>query len=191
MSKVTLWTGQGRLLDRKVRANERVTFDGGLRLDVDGIGDWLVETLAGLGSHPIETIVPVGHGAGVVALRNQAPAFPPLDYEQPILAAIRAEYRSANAAQLQSVYNYQRAVLNAFTEVVNRIAKIENFSLSIERKKQRVASLEAAVESASKLFQAARVEYIEVLLAQRDLQEARAVLIDTKREQLSAIVNAY
>jgi NodT family efflux transporter outer membrane factor (OMF) lipoprotein len=105
--------------------------------------------------------------------------------------AIRAEYRSANAAQLQSVYNYQRAVLNAFTEVVNRISKIENFSQSIERKKQRVSSLEAAVESASKLFQAARVEYIEVLLAQRDLQEARAVLIDTKREQLSAIVNAY
>ena len=94
MSKVTLWTGQGRLLDRKVRANERVTFDGALRLDVDGIGDWLVETLAGLGSHPIETIVPVGHGAGVVALRNQAPAFPPLDYEQPIPAAIRAEYQS-------------------------------------------------------------------------------------------------
>jgi NodT family efflux transporter outer membrane factor (OMF) lipoprotein len=106
-------------------------------------------------------------------------------------AAIRAEYRSANAAQLQVVYKYQRTVLNAFTEVVNLMAKVQNYSQSIERKKQRVAALEAAVDAASKLFQAGRVEYLEVLLAQRDLQEARAELIETKREQLSAIVNTY
>ncbi len=31
--------------------------------------------------------------------------------------AIKAEYRSANARQLQAVYEYQRTVLNAFTEV--------------------------------------------------------------------------
>ncbi len=52
-------------------------------------------------------------------------------------------------------------------------------------------SLEASVEYASKLFQNARVEYLEVLLAQRDLMDARTVLIETKREQLSAIVNTY
>ena len=32
---------------------------------------------------------------------------------------------------------------------------------------------------------------MDVLFAQRDLVDARMVLIDTKREQLSAIVNAY
>ncbi|GIW79363.1 MAG: hypothetical protein KatS3mg105_1170 [Gemmatales bacterium] len=106
-------------------------------------------------------------------------------------AAIRAEYRSANAAQLQAVYNYQRTVLNAFTEVVNRLSKVQNFTHSIERKKLQINSLEDAVESANKLFKAARVEYIEVLLAQRDLQEARAELIEIKQEQLAAIVNTY
>ena len=45
--------------------------------------------------------------------------------------------------------------------------------------------------AASKLFQNARVEYIDVLFAQRDLMDARMVLIETKRQQLSAIVNAY
>ena len=30
--------------------------------------------------------------------------------------AIKAEYRSANARQLQSVYNYQRVILNAGAE---------------------------------------------------------------------------
>ncbi|VTS02742.1 membrane protein : Outer membrane protein OS=Singulisphaera acidiphila (strain ATCC BAA-1392 / DSM 18658 / VKM B-2454 / MOB10) GN=Sinac_6898 PE=4 SV=1: OEP: OEP [Gemmata massiliana] len=105
--------------------------------------------------------------------------------------AIRAEYLSANAKQLESVYNYQRVVLNAFTEVINRVSMVENYRKSIEIKKQQLAALEASVDSASKLFQNARAEYVEVLLAQRDFMDARMVLIDTKRQQLGAVVNAY
>lgn len=105
--------------------------------------------------------------------------------------AIQAEYLTANARQLQAVYNYQRTVLNAFTEVVNRVTKVENYRRSIEIKKQQLESLEASVDSATKLFENARAEYIEVLFAQRDMLEARMVLIETKKEQLAAIVNAY
>jgi NodT family efflux transporter outer membrane factor (OMF) lipoprotein len=105
--------------------------------------------------------------------------------------AIKADYLTANARQLQAVYDYQRTVLNAFTEVINRIAKVENYRQSIEIKRQQLAALEASVDSATALFQNARAEYMEVLLAQRDLLEARMVLIETKQEQLAAIVNAY
>jgi NodT family efflux transporter outer membrane factor (OMF) lipoprotein len=115
------------------------------------------------------------------------------DVVQPLInkVAIQAEYRSANARQLEAVYNYQRVIINAFTEVVNRVAMVQNYSRSLEIKSQQLQSLQAAVESANKLFQAARAEYLEVLLAQRDFMDARMVLIDTKRQQLSAIVNAY
>jgi NodT family efflux transporter outer membrane factor (OMF) lipoprotein len=105
--------------------------------------------------------------------------------------AIRAEYLSANARQLQSIYNYQRVILNAFTEVINRITMVENYSRSIEIKKQQLASLEASVQFAGFLFQNARTEYIDVLFAQRDLRDARVVLIDTKTEQLAAIIRTY
>jgi NodT family efflux transporter outer membrane factor (OMF) lipoprotein len=105
--------------------------------------------------------------------------------------AIQADYLTANARQLQSVYEYQRVILDAFTEVVNRVSMAENYRRSIEIKKQQLRSLEASVEAASYLFQFAKGEYIEVLFAQRDLLEARTVLIETKRQQLSAIVNAY
>ena len=105
--------------------------------------------------------------------------------------AIKAEYRSANARQLQSVYNYQRVILNAFTEVINRLSKVENYRKSIEIKKQQVESLEASVEAASRLFQSARADYVDVLFAQRDLNDARTVLVETKQQQLSAIVNTY
>jgi len=105
--------------------------------------------------------------------------------------AIKAAYLSANAKELQSIYHYQRTVLNAYTEVINYLAKVENYRKSIEIKKQQLASLESSVDVATKLFQNARAEYVEVLLAQRDMMEAKMVLIETKQKQLSAVVNAY
>ncbi|MBX9677826.1 MAG: TolC family protein [Gemmataceae bacterium] len=105
--------------------------------------------------------------------------------------AIQAQYRSANAKQLEAVYNYQKTVLNGYVEVVNRMTMAENYRRSYEIKKQQLAALEASVEAANKLFQNARAEYAEVLFAQRDLRDARLVQIDTKRQQLAAIVAAY
>ena len=52
-------------------------------------------------------------------------------------------------------------------------------------------ALQASVVAANQLFQNARAEYVEVLLAQHELMEAKMVLIETKKEQLGAIVNAY
>ncbi len=106
-------------------------------------------------------------------------------------AAIKADYFSANARQLQAVYNYQRVILEAYTELVTQLSAAENFRQSVEVKQQQLEALDAAVGSATKLFQGARAEYSEVLFTQRDLLDARVDLIDTKLRQLSAIVNAY
>lgn len=105
--------------------------------------------------------------------------------------AIKADYMSANAKQLQAIYNYQMTILGAYTEVVNKLSMVDNYSKSIEIKKRQLEALEASVDVASKLFQNARAEYIDVLFAQRDLMDARLVLIETKNLQLSAIVTAY
>ncbi len=111
--------------------------------------------------------------------------------------AIQAEYLSANAKQLQSVYNYQRVILNAFTEVVTRVSMVQNYSQSIGIRKQQVEALEDAVTQATNLFNFPRpgeknpVDYLDVLLAQRDLWGARLELIDTKQQQLAAFVNVY
>ena len=105
--------------------------------------------------------------------------------------AIRADYLTANARQLQAIYNYQRVIVDAFTQVTNRLSMVQKYTTSIEIKKQQLTALEASVEVASNLFQNARTEYIDVLLAQRDLRDARLGLIDTKVEQLASIVNTY
>lgn len=106
-------------------------------------------------------------------------------------AAIKADYLNANAKQLQAIYNYQQTVINAHIEVINSLSMVENYSNSIEIKKQQLLSLEASVENATKLFQSARGEYIDVLLSQRDMLEAKTILIETKQKQLSAVINAY
>lgn len=106
-------------------------------------------------------------------------------------AAIKAAYATANARQLQALYEYQRVILDAFTEVINRVNQVENYRKSIEIKREQLQALEKSVTVANQLFQGARAEYIEVLFAQRDALEARQVLIETKRQQLAGVVFAY
>ncbi len=105
--------------------------------------------------------------------------------------AIKADYFTANARQLQALYEYQRTILNAYLEVVNHMTKVENYRQSIEVKKQQLAALESSIDSATKLFQNARGEYLDVLLVQREFMEAKMLTIATKQEQLGAVVNAY
>jgi outer membrane protein, multidrug efflux system len=107
--------------------------------------------------------------------------------------ALKGAYLSANARQLQALYNYQRVVLEAFTQVINQMTKVENYRRSVEVKKEQLEALVKSVEIASTLFQNARADmtYVDVLFAQRDMMDARRDLIDTKQEQLSAVVNTY
>ncbi|WP_260927663.1 FGGY-family carbohydrate kinase [Novosphingobium sp. 9] len=103
LSKVTCWTREGHMTERMVRPNE-VREEGGIRrLDIDGIGAWLRECLAALRGNPIEAIVPVAHGAGVVALGTDASGmqgalFAPFDYEQPIPPEVMSAYREERDA---------------------------------------------------------------------------------------------
>ncbi len=50
--------------------------------------------------------------------------------------AIKADYYSANARQLQAVYNYQRVILEAVAEVVNRLSKVQNYR-AVSRSRNR------------------------------------------------------
>lgn len=94
LSKVSLWSTDGQMLDRQVSPNAPVIVDGIKRLDVDGIGNWLVETLGRYADHPVRDIIPVGHGAAVVAVADGQLVAPPLDYEQAIPDDVMAAYRS-------------------------------------------------------------------------------------------------
>jgi outer membrane protein, multidrug efflux system len=105
--------------------------------------------------------------------------------------AIEAQYRSANARQVQAVFNYEKTLLQAFTDVANQLAAVENLKQSYELQSKQVEALARSSEVSNILFQSARADYMEVLLTKRDSLEAEMELIETKKRQLQAMVNVY
>ncbi|RUQ85090.1 efflux transporter outer membrane subunit [Legionella septentrionalis] len=105
--------------------------------------------------------------------------------------AIKAAYFSANNKQIQTLYNYNLTLLTAYKEVTNQLATINNLNKTYELRLQQVKALMESVEIANMLFKAARVDYLEILLTQRDLLEAQMELVEIKRDQLNGYVALY
>lgn len=105
--------------------------------------------------------------------------------------AIKAFYYSASSMQLQNVYNYERTILRAHMEVANQLSNISNLEKSYNLKVKQVEALTRSIEVSSSLFKSARADYMEVLMTQRDALDARFELIETKMQQMNAMVNIY
>lgn len=105
--------------------------------------------------------------------------------------AITAEYKNANAKQVQAAYEYEQSIINAYAEVANQMSNIDNLDKNYQLKRQQVDALVKSIEVANQLFISARADYLEVLLTQRDALEAKKELIETKQKQISAMVALY
>ncbi|MBL4675625.1 MAG: TolC family protein [Mucilaginibacter sp.] len=106
-------------------------------------------------------------------------------------AGIKAEFNSANARQLQALYNYQRVILNAYMEVNTQMYAIDNLEKRYTLKSQQADALIRSVDISNKLFKAARADYFEVLMTQRDALATRLELVETKKAQLTAVNTIY
>lgn len=105
--------------------------------------------------------------------------------------AIKAEYSQANARQIQAVYEYEKSILQGYIEVANQLSNIDNLKKTYDMKSGQVMALTKSIDLSTQLFRSARVEYIEVLLAQREALESKMELVETKRDQFVARVNMY
>lgn len=105
--------------------------------------------------------------------------------------AIRAAYQAASARQLQALYGYQQTVLRAYLEVVNQLAKADNFGRSYDLKHQQVDAMTDSVRIAGQLFKFARADYMEVLMTQRDALESGMEMVELKQQQVNALVKTY
>jgi outer membrane protein, multidrug efflux system len=105
--------------------------------------------------------------------------------------AIKANYFSANARQVQAVYNYERSILRAYVEVVNQLSNIDNLRKSYNLKNGQVDVLSQSIDISTMLFKSARADYMEVLLTQRDALESKIELVETKKQQMNAMIYIY
>lgn len=115
------------------------------------------------------------------------------DFAGPIInkSAIKVAFNNANAHQIQALYEYDKTILNAYVEVANQIAQINNIEKSLDKKQQEVNALNESINLAQLLFKNARADYLEVLMTQRDALDAKLELIETKEQQLNNIVKIY
>lgn len=115
------------------------------------------------------------------------------DLSAPLLnrKGIKAAYQSANTRQIQAMFDYEQTVLNAFVEISNQLAMIENLKQTYRLKAQEVEALNQSVIISNNLFQSARANYMEVLLTQREALDSKFELIETKMKQMKARVNIY
>ncbi len=90
---MSLWSREGRCLEKVTRANSHLDSVPYSPLDVAGTADWLIGALKAFPGHPVEAIIPVTHGAAVVGIRDGVLAFTPMDYEWKIPADVLTNYR--------------------------------------------------------------------------------------------------
>ena len=82
LTKLTLWSSDGRLVDRCSRPNVPQCAGPYPALDVQAIAEWLAATLTRFAKQgEIAAIVPVAHGAAAVVLTEDGGWLPPIDYE--------------------------------------------------------------------------------------------------------------
>lgn len=93
LTKLSLWDADGTLVERRVRGNPRLRAGSYAALDTHGIEEWMASVLREfVHEAPVDSIIPVGHGAAAAIVRGGVLACPPMDYEAPILADERAAY---------------------------------------------------------------------------------------------------
>ena len=105
--------------------------------------------------------------------------------------AIEADYLSANSSQVQAIYEYERTFLQAYADVANQLASIANLDKVYTLKTDQVHTLDDSLDIADTLFKAARIDYLEILLIQRDFLETRMEQVETKQKQLLAYTSLY
>ena len=105
--------------------------------------------------------------------------------------AITAQYRTATAQQLQAVLTYERTLLQAFTDVANQVVVLDRLEKSATLQARQVDTLTRAIDVSTVLFQAARADYLEVLLTRREALDAQMEQIETRSQQLQARVHLY
>ena len=105
--------------------------------------------------------------------------------------ALKAQFSLANAVQLETLYNYQKTIVNGYIEVYNELVRASNLQEMFELKFKEAGTLTELIHISEQLFRTGRANYLEVLFTQQNALQARLELVETKKNQLLATVNMY
>jgi len=102
-----------------------------------------------------------------------------------------ADLMATEAEQKIAYTNYQRTIVNSFTEVYNYLNRIENTNEMHELKAREADMLKGSINTSIELFRFGRATYLEVVTAQKNALQAQMELINLRKNQFNAVIGLY
>ncbi len=111
----------------------------------------------------------------------------------PILNAqvLGFQQRAVEAQARQALAEYEQSILVAFREVEDALVAVRTAREQREAQAQQVEALQSALRLANLRYKGGLANYLDVLIAQRNLFEAELALVGTHRLHLVSIVQLY
>jgi outer membrane protein, multidrug efflux system len=139
--------------------------------------------LAGVAHPELSAIFSEGSSFGVFGTGLAAPLFNAqiLGFQQ---EAVEAQTK-------QAVAQYQQAVLTALREVEDALVAVRTARVQSESQQQQVTALQSALKLAELRYRGGLANYLDVLVARRNLFEAELAWTSTRRLLLASVVQLY
>lgn len=101
------------------------------------------------------------------------------------------QQEAAEAQSRQAMAQYQQAVLTAFREVEDALVAVRTARTQNEAQQQQVTALQSALKLAELRYKGGLANYLDVLVARRNLFEAELGMTATRRLHLVSVVQLY
>jgi multidrug efflux system outer membrane protein len=105
--------------------------------------------------------------------------------------ALKSGQKRLEAASVESLFAYNKAILTGFKEVSTSLRKIENTRKIADFKEEEVEVLQQAVTTSRDLFTTGYATYLEIITAQKNVLEAELALTEVQKEQHLALIELY
>lgn len=139
--------------------------------------------MAGMANPALQSIFANPGHFGVLGAALAAPIFDAriLGFEQ----------EAVEAQSNQALAQYQQTVLTAFREVEDSLIAVRTARAQSESQQQQVTALQSALKLAELRYKGGLANYLDVLVARRDLFQAELSWTSTRRFHLASIVQLY
>lgn len=101
------------------------------------------------------------------------------------------QQEAVEAQSKEALAQYQQAVLIAFREVEDALIAVRTARTQSESQQQQVTALQSALKLAELRYKGGLANYLDVLVARRNLFEAELALTSTRRLLLASVVQLY
>jgi outer membrane protein, multidrug efflux system len=92
--------------------------------------------------------------------------------------ALKAELMNSKANQKQAYIQYEKTIVEAFTEVYTLLEKSKNFESMKTLKTNQVSILEKSISTSKALFTSGRASYLEIITSQENYLRSQIELLD-------------